>query len=82
MPFTTVPGTGPLRGTATALQVHERSRVRAAALHARRIYPGGLGELAYRELVAYADFGYRFAADALIPKLVAEILATVAPEEA
>jgi hypothetical protein len=82
MPFTNVPGTGPLRGTATALPIHERSRVRAAALHARRIYPGGLGELAYRELVAYADFGYRFAADALIPRLVAEILATVAPDEA
>ena len=56
--------------------------MRAAALHARRRYPGALGELAYRELVAYADFGYRFATDALIPKLVAEILAAAAPDEA
>jgi hypothetical protein len=82
MPFTTVPGTGPLHGTATALAVHERSRVRAAALHARRTYPGPLGELAYRELVAYAEFGYRFSTDALIPRLVAEILASVASEAA
>jgi hypothetical protein len=82
MPFTTVAGTGPLHGSAPALETHERSRVRAAALHARRLYPGGLGELAYRELVAYADFGYRFAADALIPRLAAEILARSVPDDA
>ena len=82
MPFTTVAGTGPMRGTAPPLEVHERSRVRAAALHARRLYPGDLGELAYRELVAYADFGYRFAADALIPRLAAEILARSRPDDA
>ena len=80
--FSTLPGTGPLHGSAPALAAHERSRVRAAALQARRLYPGGLGELAYRELVAYADFGYRFAADALIPRLAAEILATAVPDEA
>jgi hypothetical protein len=72
----------PLLGNATTLPLHERSRMRAAALHARRLYPGGLGELVYRELLAYADFGYRFAADALIPRLAAEILATVVPDEA
>jgi hypothetical protein len=81
MPFTTVAGTGPLHGSAPALEVHERSRVRAAALQARRLYPGGLGELADRELVAYADFGYRFAADALIPRLAAEILARSRPDD-
>ncbi len=56
--------------------------MRAAALHARRLYPGGLGELAFRELTAYADFGYRFAADALIPRLAGEILAMALPDEA
>jgi hypothetical protein len=81
MYFTTVTAPGPLGGNAPGLAAHERSRVRAAALHARRVYPGGLGELAYRELVAYADFGYRFAADSLIPRLVAEILAKSVPEE-
>jgi hypothetical protein len=29
----------------------------------------------YRELLAYADFGHRFARDALIPELAARILA-------
>jgi hypothetical protein len=81
VPFTTVAGTGPLHGSAPASAMHERSRARAAALHARRLYPGGLGELAHRELLAYADFGYRFAADSLIPRLVAEILAKTVPEE-
>ncbi len=77
----TLSGTAPLHGSAPALAAHERSRVRAAALRARRLYPGGLGELAYRELVAYADFGYRFAVDKLIPKLAAEILATKLPDD-
>jgi ribonuclease VapC len=41
----------------------------------------GLHESVYRELVAYADFGYRFAADALIPRLAAEILASVVSDD-
>ena len=82
MNYTTLPTAGPLRGDATTLPLHERSRMRAAALHARRLYPGPLGELVYRELTAYADFGYQFAADALIPRLAAEILAKVVPEAA
>ena len=81
MLYTKLPASAPLRGDATTLPLHERSRMRAAALHARRLYPGGLGELVYRELVAYADFGYRFAADALIPRLAAEILASVVSDD-
>ena len=49
-----------IRADAAELQPHERSRYRPAAGHARRVYPGPLGELAYRELIAYAEFGYRF----------------------
>ena len=45
-----VPASVPLRGNATALAHHERSRIRAAALHGRRLYPGPLGELVHREL--------------------------------
>jgi hypothetical protein len=82
MLYTRLPAAAPLRGDAATIPLHERSRMRAAALHARRLYPGGLGELVYRELVAYADFGYQFAADALIPRLAAEILATVMSDEA
>jgi hypothetical protein len=64
-----------LRGDAERLERHERSRYRAAAVHARRVYPGPLGELVWRELNAYAEFGYRFTRDPLIPRLAAEILA-------
>jgi hypothetical protein len=70
------PTPAPSGGDAPPLQAHELSRVRAAAHHARRLLPGPLGELVHRELTAYADFGYRFSSDALIPRLVAEILAT------
>lgn len=63
-------------GNAERLEPHERSRCRAAAGHARRVIPGPVGELVHRELLAYAEFGYRFVADGLIPRLAAEILAT------
>jgi len=82
MLYATHPPSAPQRGDATPLPFHERSRIRAAALHARRLYPGGVGELVHRELCAYADFGYRFSNDALIPRLAAEILAKVVPDAA
>lgn len=59
---------------APRLAPHEISRLRAAAEHARRVVPGPLGELAARELIAYAEFGYRGAADALVPQLVRQVL--------
>lgn len=71
----------PIPGDAEKLRLHEAARFRAAAQHARRVIPGPLGELAHRELTAYAEFGYRFTADALITRLVAEILAIRAPGE-
>lgn len=72
-------GSTPMTTTAMAkLTLHEKSRYRAAAYHARRIYPGPLGELVHREFSAYAEFGYRMAIDGLIPRLAAEILATPA----
>lgn len=52
----------------------ERARIRAAARHARRVYPGPVGELVHRELNAYADFGLRFDVSALIPSLVEHVL--------
>jgi hypothetical protein len=70
------PSPPPIRGDAAPLPPHERSRLRAAALHARRIYPAPLGELVFRELTAYADFGYRLSSDALIPRLATAVLAT------
>jgi hypothetical protein len=64
------------------LAAHERRRLQAAALHARRVLPGRVGELVQRELTSYAEFGWRFSADALIPRLAAEILATPSPRSA
>lgn len=72
----------PIRGDVEKLHLHEAARLRAAAHHARRVLPGPLGELVARELTAYAEFGYRFAADALIPRLVTEILAIRSPATA
>lgn len=73
-------------GQATAalaqpLQQHEKSRIRAAARHARRVYPGDVGELLYRELSAYAEFGIRFSVDALIPRLATQILAASSADD-
>jgi hypothetical protein len=62
-------------GTAPRMELHEISQLRAAATHARRALPGPLGELAARELSAYADLGYRGERDALIPLLVRQVLA-------
>jgi hypothetical protein len=62
-------------GDATVLQYHEVARLKAAAHHARRALPGPLGDLVHRELLAYAEFGYRLTADALIPRLAADVLA-------
>lgn len=76
------PAPAPIRGDAAEFHADERSRIRAAALHARRIYPGELGELASRELTAYADFGFRFESDGLIPRLAATILAIPVPDGA
>jgi len=61
-------------GTAPRMELHEISQLRAAAVHARRALPGPLGELAARELSAYADLGYLGERDALIPQLVRQVL--------
>jgi hypothetical protein len=51
----------------------ETARCRAAALQARLAYPGPLGELVYREIIAFAEFGYRFG-DGVVPRLIDELL--------
>jgi hypothetical protein len=77
MTTTATPGNPATRipGDAVALAAHERSKLRAAAEHARRALPGPLGDLVHGELLAYAEFGYRMTSDALIPRLAADILA-------
>jgi hypothetical protein len=80
-PLTAV-GSEPTPGRTVPLQVHERSRIRAAARHARRVYPGEVGELIHRELIAYAEFGIRFSVDALVPRLATLILTMTADDTA
>lgn len=61
-------------GDARALPFDERARYAAAALRARRRYPGALGELVARELRSCADFGVGPAEDGLIARLAAQVL--------
>ena len=63
-----------LSGSASPLAWHELGRIRAAAHHARRALPGPIGELAARELTAYANLGYLGGPDALVPELARHIL--------
>jgi hypothetical protein len=58
------------------LEFREKQRYRMAAMLARRMYPGPVGELINRELRYYADFGYRSAAEGLLPRLMATVMAT------
>jgi hypothetical protein len=60
---------------------HELSRLRTAALRARRVYPGELGELVSRELSAFAEFGVRFAADAMMSRVADLVLAAPLPAQ-
>jgi hypothetical protein len=52
-----------------------RTGLTAAALRARRLYPGALGELVDRELRSCADFGVEPGEDGLIARLAAQVLA-------
>ena len=70
-----VPTQPAIRGDAAHLPLHERARYKAAAHHARRVYPGTIGELVHRELNAQADFGYQLAANGLAARLAAQVLA-------
>jgi hypothetical protein len=70
-----VPRPPEVRGDAHGLALHERSRLRAAAHHARRVYPGALGELVARELHETAEFGYGPGRSGLAARLAAQVLA-------
>ena len=80
MLYATHPPSAPQRGDATPLPFHERSRIRAAALHARRLYPGGVGEPSTASS-ARTPTSATGSNDALIPRLAAEILAKVYPTQ-
>lgn len=53
---------------------HERAKMRAAAFQATRVYPGAVGEMLKREIIAWEEFGFRFTTDALMNRLIAELM--------
>lgn len=59
----------------------ERTRFRRAAYRVRRLYPGPMGELAERELLAWEEFGYRLGDRGLMGRLVADIEKCTTEEE-
>lgn len=61
------------------LDWQELRRLRGAALHAKRVYPGPVGDLLARELHAYADLGYRFLPNELMERLATEVLSIQSP---
>lgn len=68
------PNTTPPQDPPPKFEQHERMRLRAAAFHATRLYPGPVGELLSKELFAWEEFGYRLGGTALVMRLVDHIL--------
>jgi hypothetical protein len=56
------------------MELHARSRYRAAAHHAKRAYPGAVGELLSREILSWEEFGYRLGGEGLMTKVVSDVL--------
>lgn len=63
------------------LAFHEKSALRAAALRAKRVYPGPVGELVSREILAWEDFGKLLGGDGLIMSLVRQVMTASLPVE-
>lgn len=58
---------------------HIRMKLRAAAFRAQRVYPGAVGQLISRELLAYEEFGIRLANDGIVMRAAADIMAAETP---
>ena len=69
-------------GGPVPMQYPEKARVRAAAFRATRLYPGPVGQVLSRELLAWEEFGYRFGNDSVMRELVDHVLATSQEAEA
>lgn len=53
---------------------HDRMQLRAAAFRATRVFPGPVGELISKDLMAFEEFGYRLGAHGLVRRLVAAVM--------
>jgi hypothetical protein len=60
----------------------ERSTYRAAAVRAEKLYPGPIGKLISRELIALDEFGWRLSNDSLINQARDQIMKQWAEHEA
>ncbi|HEY1973253.1 MAG TPA: hypothetical protein VGH89_35245 [Pseudonocardia sp.] len=58
----------------SAMDHHERMRLRAAAFRATKVYPGPVGELLSRELLSWEEFGYRLGSRGLILGIVDAVM--------
>lgn len=56
------------------MDCHVKARFRVAAHHARRVYPGPVGELLAREILSWEQMGYRLGGEALMTQVVDEVL--------
>lgn len=59
----------------------EKMRLRSAAFRATRLYPGPVGELISRELLAWEEFGFRLGGAQLVMRLVDHVLKTPLPQQ-
>jgi hypothetical protein len=74
-----MPITGPAPQRPVPMDHHEKSRIRAAAFRATRLYPGPVGELVSRELLTWEDLGYRLGGQGIIMPLVDHLMKTTDP---
>lgn len=56
------------------MDCHVKARFRVAAHHAKRVYPGAVGELLAREILSWEQMGYRLGGEALMTQVVDEVL--------
>ncbi len=57
---------------------HDRSKIRTAAYRALKVYPGPIGDLISRELLAHEELGY-MAPNGLSARLINAVLNTPLP---
>lgn len=60
--------------TAPRLDAHEKLRLRGAAYRATKLYPGPVGKLIEREILAADEMSCRFVNGSLIAELVDEMM--------
>lgn len=60
----------------------QRTQLRTAAVRARKLYPGPVGELVAQEIAIWDEMGFRFGGKAPMMRLVEYLMAQPVPEPA